>query len=67
MRLLSCKETSRLLSQREDRELAFGERIALRLHLAICDGCRNVGAQFKFLRRAVRALAEAEPGGRDGN
>jgi hypothetical protein len=59
--MLSCKETTRLLSQGEDRKLAFGERVALRLHLAICDGCRNVGAQFRFLRVAVKSLS------RDGN
>lgn len=58
--LLSCKETTRLLSQGEDRKLGFGERVALRVHLAICDGCRNVGAQFKFLRRAIRELASPE-------
>ena len=62
MRLLSCKETARLLSQGQDRKLAFGERVALRVHLAICDGCRNVNRQFKFLSSAVRALAEADTG-----
>lgn len=55
--LLSCKETTRLLSQGEDRKLGFGERIALRVHLAICEGCRNVGAQFRFLRSAVKSLS----------
>lgn len=60
MKLLSCKETTRLLSQAEDRKFAFGERVALRAHLAICNGCRNVNAQFKFLRRAVRGLAERD-------
>jgi len=55
--ILSCKETSRLLSQAQDRELAFGARLALRAHLAICKGCRNVDAQFRFLRVAVRQLA----------
>ena len=60
MKLLSCKETARLLSQGEDRGLAFGERVALRVHLAICDGCRNVKLQFEFLRRAVRALADVD-------
>ena len=55
--LLSCKETTRLLSQGEDRKLAFGERIALRVHFAICKGCRNVNAQFKFLRSTVRSLS----------
>ena len=59
--LLSCKETTRLLSQGEDRKLAFGERVTLRLHLAICDGCSNVSRQFKFLRLAVQRLSE------DGN
>ena len=55
--MLSCKETTRLLSQGEDRKLAFGERVALRVHLAICNGCRNVTAQFKFLRLAVGNLS----------
>ena len=55
--MLSCKETTRLLSQGEDRKLAFGERVALRVHLAICKGCRNVNARFKFLRVAVKNLA----------
>ena len=61
MKLLSCKETTRLVSQGLDRELAFGERVALRVHLAICKGCRNVYAQFRFLRQAVQELS------RDGN
>jgi len=56
--LLSCKETTRLLSRGEDRKFAFSERIALRLHLVICDGCRNVNAQFKFLRSAMRKLSQ---------
>ena len=60
MRMLSCKEATRLVSQGLDRELALGERIALRVHLAICAGCRNVGRQLAFLRRAIRRLPERE-------
>jgi hypothetical protein len=56
MKLLSCRETTRLVSQGLDRELAFGERVALRVHFAICLGCRRAGRQMKFLRRAVRVL-----------
>ena len=62
MKLLSCKETARLLSQGQDRKLAFGERVALRVHLAICDGCRNVNRQFQFLRVAVKSLSRDENG-----
>ncbi len=57
MTLLSCKETTRLVSQGLDRELAFGERVALRVHFAYCQGCRRAGRQMKFLRQAVRELA----------
>ena len=32
MKPLSCKETTRLVSQGLDRELGFGERVALRVH-----------------------------------
>lgn len=55
--LLSCKETTRLLSQDADRKLGLGERAVLRMHLAICRRCRNVQAQFGFLRVAVKELA----------
>lgn len=58
--MLSCRETTRLLSQGEDRRLAFGERVALRVHLAICRGCRNASARFKFLRAAVKRLAGSD-------
>jgi predicted anti-sigma-YlaC factor YlaD len=52
----SCKEVSHLVSQGLDRELGLGERLRLRAHLAICNGCRNFRRQIGFLRTAVRAL-----------
>ena len=60
MGLLSCRETTRLVSQGLDRELAFGERVALRVHLAYCLGCRRVRRQMAFLREAMRELAEID-------
>lgn len=56
--MLSCKEASRLVSQGLDRNLGFGERVALRVHLAICDGCTNFKDQVAFLRKAVSRLAD---------
>jgi len=60
MGIISCRETSRLVSQGLDRELAFGERAALRVHFVICLGCRRAGRQMAFLREAVRELAEID-------
>lgn len=58
--MLSCKEAAHLASQGLDRRLRFGERIALRLHLAICDGCTRFTRQIAFLRKAVRQLGTRE-------
>ena len=54
--ILSCKEATRLVSQGLDRRLPFGRRVALRVHLAICDGCTNFKQQMDFLRKAVARL-----------
>jgi len=64
MKLISCKESTRLVSQGLDRELAFGERVALRVHLAYCIGCRRARRQMAFLRRAMQQVAELEPDAR---
>jgi predicted anti-sigma-YlaC factor YlaD len=53
---LSCKEASRLLSQSMDQDLSFGELARLRLHLTLCDACRNFDRQLKQLRQAVARL-----------
>jgi hypothetical protein len=58
--ILSCKEASHLASQGLDRRLGFGERVALRLHLAICDGCTQFTRQIAFLRKAVRELGSRD-------
>lgn len=50
---LSCREATRLMSQREDRSLSLAERATLRLHLLICRGCRAASEQIPFLRRAL--------------
>lgn len=52
---LNCKQTSRLLSQVSDVKLGFAERLALRIHLHICDGCAQFSRQLDFLRRAMQA------------
>ena len=57
----SCKEASELVSQGLDRELALGERLALRMHLGICKGCNRFARQMRFLRQAMERLPEEQP------
>ena len=56
MGMLSCKEATRLVSEGLDRRLGLAERLGLRLHLAICDGCSNFKKQVGLLRRAIQRL-----------
>ncbi len=53
--MLSCKHTTELMSQEQDRRLAWRERLGLRIHLLYCAGCRNFRRQMDFLHRACAA------------
>lgn len=59
--MLSCKQVTRLISQGLDRDLGFTERVRLRVHLAICEGCTNFSTQVTLLRQAMAKLAEQSP------
>jgi hypothetical protein len=43
-----------------DRELAGGERFALRLHTLLCVGCHNYRQQLTFLRQACQQQVAAD-------
>lgn len=54
MHVPTCKETTVLLSQAEDRRLSLGEKIGLYLHLVACEGCRQFEKQIDFIRAAMK-------------
>lgn len=55
---LTCKDAARLLSRAHEQPLGGWERLRLRLHLAICDGCTNFRRQLAFIREALRRLRD---------
>lgn len=50
----TCKEVSALVIAREDRTLPWRERLALRLHLAVCDTCPLFERQVLTMQQALR-------------
>ncbi|TFG83171.1 MAG: zf-HC2 domain-containing protein, partial [Chromatiales bacterium] len=59
----TCREISALVSRAMDTRLPFGERVRVRLHLAICSACRQFSRHMQILRRATRQLRQrAEKG-----
>jgi predicted anti-sigma-YlaC factor YlaD len=60
--MLSCKETSELVSRSLDERLSWSQRMAVRLHLLMCGACRRFVEQMGFLRRAARRYPGAGTG-----
>jgi hypothetical protein len=60
MPMLNCREATRLLSESQDRPLTLKEKASLRLHTAMCSGCRNTRHQMEFIRDAVRQYAQGD-------
>lgn len=56
--MLNCKQNTELLSQALDRPITFREKLAIRLHLMMCRGCRNFEKQLAFIRKASRKMAD---------
>lgn len=56
--MLSCKDVSKLLSDRLDRRLGLMERVRLRMHLLMCSGCSRVERHLGFLREAFSGLVK---------
>jgi hypothetical protein len=60
LKVLTCKDASRLQSQSQDRTLRLAERLALRLHLLVCDNCRRFKRQLELIRQACQRIGEVE-------
>lgn len=58
--MLNCKDTTRRLSEAQDRDLSLSEKLRLQMHLAMCCGCRNFSKQMDFLRTACKRYTAKE-------
>ncbi|MBF7053031.1 zf-HC2 domain-containing protein [Halomonas sp. KAO] len=52
--MMMCKEATRLMSLKHERNLTLQERVSLRFHLSMCGACRQCDRQFTLLREACR-------------
>lgn len=62
----SCRETGHLSSRAMDEKLPIGQRLRLRMHLAMCAFCRRNARQLELIRQFLRHQAavdeQPEPG-----
>jgi hypothetical protein len=50
----SCREVAILLVAREDRALTLTDRLALRVHMLICEACPRFERQMLTMRNSMR-------------
>lgn len=50
----TCKEVTAMVVAREDRDLKLADRLALRMHMAICDACPLFERQMLTMRNGLR-------------
>ncbi|MDX2502963.1 MAG: zf-HC2 domain-containing protein [Gammaproteobacteria bacterium] len=52
--MLTCKDTSRLISEGQERHLSLKEKISLRMHLWMCNNCRRFEQQIVAMRKIIQ-------------
>lgn len=52
--MTTCKETTELASRAMDERLPLSDRLAMRLHLAVCNNCARFAQQLQEMRRQFR-------------
>ena len=50
----TCRQVTALVIAREDRALPWRDRLALRLHMAICAACPTFERQVMTMRNAMK-------------
>lgn len=49
----TCKDVAAILIAREDRHLGLADRLALRLHMAMCGACPRFERQIFTMRNSM--------------
>ena len=62
---LTCKEVTALVIAREDRNLPWHERLAVRIHMRICDTCPVFERQVLTMRNAMQQWRNYEESASD--
>ena len=58
--MLTCRQATQLISEKQDRPLQFIEQSNLQLHLFACHSCRRYDKQIKTLLQLSKALSKYE-------
>lgn len=53
--LINCKENSQLVTLLLDRPLSWKDRLAMRIHLIVCENCARFARQMRMIHEWIRS------------
>lgn len=56
--MMNCKQATQLMSESHDRTLTRWQRIGLKFHLLICNGCRAYNKHLDFISKAMQQMRD---------
>jgi predicted anti-sigma-YlaC factor YlaD len=59
--MLTCREVTRLIASGERDAAPWTRRLLVRMHLAMCDGCRRYERELAALATAARGMWRSTP------
>lgn len=59
--MINCQQATQLMSEAQERELDWSERVSLRMHTLMCGSCRRFGQQMDTLRLLARHYVRQAP------
>ncbi len=58
--MFKCSEVTKLISKSMDQELTIGQKIGVRIHLALCRYCSRYKKHLELIRKFIKDAIEAE-------
>jgi hypothetical protein len=58
--MLTCRQATQLLSEKQDRQLLLKEQSGLQFHLMLCRSCRRFGKQMKTISELSKAYKKID-------
>ena len=57
--MMSCQDAAKLISEQKDHPLSFGQRLGLKMHLAMCALCRGYQKNLEVLSSIAANAGDA--------
>ncbi len=59
--MLSCRKATELMEKKQHAGLSLMEKLKLKVHAKVCNGCREYSSQSKLMEKALQREGDTLP------